>query len=166
MRYILITLIVIGCKKSNPKLEEAPFSFTGLWEYNKKGYAFEDSPILELVDGIGCNSQINFTFRDTEFEISLFDGSSCENKYYYVLSYDLSQMNDTTYVLTSDRLIRTNYQPSDDSGFRDIPIENGHVELIVRSTDEFVTYLAPPEDPVYKGRIYKSSFIQYRRNQN
>ncbi|MDG2492289.1 MAG: hypothetical protein P8M60_05970 [Flavobacteriaceae bacterium] len=44
-------------------------------------------------------------------------------------------MNDTTYVLTSDRLIRTNYQPSDDSGFRDIPIRNGHVELIVRSAD-------------------------------
>lgn len=82
MRYILITLIVIGCKKSNPKLEEAPFSFTGLWEYNKKGYEFEDSPTLELVDVIDYNSQINFTFRNTEFEISFFDGSSCENKYY------------------------------------------------------------------------------------
>ena len=44
--------------------------------------------------------------------------------------------------------------------------DQGSVELIVRSTDEFITYLNLPEESLFQGRSYTSSYIRYRRIQN
>jgi|TARA_B110000495_G_C22459415_1_gene286081 hypothetical protein len=80
-------------------------------ELYKKTYQFSDIPFTQGSNGLGCNRETKFTFRENEFEITIFEGSLCENRFFYVLPYELSQKNDSTHVLTSDQLLRTNYSP-------------------------------------------------------
>jgi hypothetical protein len=77
-----------------------------------------------------------------------------------------SQKNNSTHILTSNRLIRSNYNPSGPINTTDIPLIENSVELIIRSNDEFITDLNLPEEPVFEGRTYTSSYIRYRRIQN
>ena len=53
--------------------------------------------------------------------------------YFYVLANDLTIQNDSTQVLISNRLIRTNYNPTGHPDFSDIPLIDNEVELIIRS---------------------------------
>ncbi|MDA9358911.1 hypothetical protein N9R22_00430 [Flavobacteriaceae bacterium] len=82
------------------------------------------------------------------------------------MAYDLVRKNDSTHVLTSDRLIRTNYNPTGQPDFSDIPLIDNEVELVIRSDNEFITHLNLPDDPVFEGRTYQSSYIRYQRIQN
>ena len=94
------------------------------------------------------------------------EGALCQEKFFYVLAYDLVRKNDSTHVLTSDRLIRTNYNPTGQPDFSDIPLIDNEVELVIRSDNEFITHLNLPDDPVFEGRTYQSSYIRYQRIQN
>ena len=115
---------------------------------------------------MGCNGETKFTFRKNEFEIKIFEGSLCENRFFYVLPYELSQKNDSTHVLISDQLLRTNYSPKGQPDFSEIPLNRNQVELIIRLPNDFVTHLNIPNNPIFQDRIYISSFIQYQRIQN
>ena len=132
----------------------------------KKTHQSSDIPFTQESNGAGCNGETKFTFRKNEFEITIFEGSLCENRFFYVLPYELSQKNDSTHVLTSDQLLRTNYSPTGQPDFSDIPLNIDQVELIIRSPNEFVTHLNLPNNPIFQDRIYTSSFIQYQRIQN
>jgi len=50
--------------------------------------------------------------------------------------------------------------------FSDIPLIDNEVELVIRSDNEFITHLNLPDDPVFEGRTYQSSYIRYQRIQN
>ena len=69
-------------------------------------------------------------------------------------------------MLTSHRLIRTNYNPTGQPDFSDIPLIDNEVELIIRSQNEFITHLNLPDEPLFEGRTYESSYIRYQRIQN
>ncbi|MDB4016295.1 hypothetical protein N9483_08060 [Flavobacteriaceae bacterium] len=69
-------------------------------------------------------------------------------------------------MLTSDRLIRTNYNPTGEPDFSDIHLIDSEVELIIRSKNEFIAHLNLPDEPLFEGRIYESSNIRYQRIQN
>jgi hypothetical protein len=157
----------VSCKKEkNSPVVAMPFSFIGSWDYSQKIYRFADAPFTQLSNGSGCNGETNFTFRTDEFEITIAEGVSCEEKFFYVLAYDLVKQNDSTHVLTSDRLIRTNYNPTGEPDFSDIPLIDSEVELIIRSENEFITHLNLPDEPLFEGRTYESSYIRYQRIQN
>ena len=169
MRCLLISLFFVfsSCKNvEQPSVEEPPFSFIGKWSYSEKIYQFVDTPLNGSSKGIGCNGETYFTFRANEFEITIAEGSLCENSFYYVLNYELEQLNDSIHVLTSNRLIRSNYNPAGQPDFSDIPLKDNQVELIVRSPNEFITYLNLPEEPLFEGKEYWSSYIRYQRIEN
>ena len=169
MRLVSVCLlfVFVSCKKEkNPPAVEMPFSFIGSWDYSQKIYRFADAPLLQLSNGLGCNGETNFTFRTDEFDITIAEGISCKEKFFYVLAYDLVKQNDSTHVLTSDRLIRTNYNPTGEPDFSDIPLIDSEVELIIRSENEFITHLNLPDEPLFEGRTYESSYIRYQRIQN
>ena len=168
MRYLclLIFFLLISCKTEREISQEQPFSFIGTWDYDQKFYQFDTPPYVQTSYGKDCNGKTNFIFRPDEFEIVVFDGTSCQNQFYYVLEYELTKKNDSTHIFTSNRLIRSNYNPSGQIDITDIPLIEGSVELIVRSTDEFITYLNLPEESLFQGRSYTSSYIRYRRIQN
>ena len=169
MRCVLLCLFFafVNCKKEgNPPVEEIPFSFIGSWDYSQKIYRFAEVPFTQVSGGLGCNGETNFTFRPSEFEITIAEGALCEEKFFYVLAYDLVRKNDSTHVLTSDRLIRTNYNPTGQPDFSDIPLIDNEVELVIRSDNEFITHLNLPDDPDFEGRTYQSSYIRYQRIQN
>ena len=169
MRFVFLCLlfVFVSCKKEkNSPVLAMPFSFIGSWDYSQKIYRFADAPFTQLSNGLGCNGETNFTFRTDEFEITIAEGVSCEEKFFYVLAYDLVKQNDSTHVLTSDRLIRTNYNPTGEPDFSDIPLIDSEVELIIRSENEFITHLNLPDEPLFEGRIYESSYIRYQRIQN
>ena len=69
-------------------------------------------------------------------------------------------------MLKSNRLIRTNYNPTGQPDFSDIPLIDNEVELIIRSQNEFITHLNLPDEPLFEGRTYESSNIRYQRIQN
>ena len=69
-------------------------------------------------------------------------------------------------MLTSHRLIRTNYNPTGQPDFSDIPLIDNEVELIIRSQNEIITHLNLPDEPLIEGRTYESSYIRYQRIQN
>ena len=69
-------------------------------------------------------------------------------------------------MLKSNRLIRTNYNPTGQPDFSDIPLIDNEVELIIRSQNEFITHLNLPDEPLFEGRTYESSYIRYQRIQN
>ena len=121
-----------SCEKNNSPIEETPFSFIGTWNYTKKTYQFSEIPFTQESNGVECNGETKFTFRKNEFEITIFEGSLCENRFFYVLPYELSQKNDSTHVLTSDQLLRTNYSPKGQPDFSEIPLNRNQVELIIR----------------------------------
>ena len=168
MRYscFLIFFLLISCKTEREISQEQPFSFIGTCDYDQKFYQFDTPPYVQTSSGKDCNGKTNFIFGPDEFEIVVFDGTSCQNQFYYVLEYQLTKKNDSTHILTSDRLIRSNYNPSGQIDNTDIPLIEGSVELIVRSTDEFINYLNLAEQPVFEGRSYISSYIRYRRIRN
>ena len=99
---------------------------------------------------MGCNAETKFTFRENEFETTIFEGSLCENRFFYVLPYELSQKNDSTHVLTSDQLLRTNYSPIGQPDFSDIPLIRNQVELIICSPNELITHLNFPNNPIFQ----------------
>tara|TARA_B110000027_G_scaffold17783_1_gene18331 strand:+ start:138 stop:611 length:474 start_codon:yes stop_codon:yes gene_type:complete len=157
----------VSCKKEkNSPVVAMPFSFIGSWDYSQKIYRFADAPFTQLSNGLGCNGETNFTFRTDEFEITIAEGIACGEKFFYVLAYDLVKQNDSTHVLTSDRLIRTNYNPTGEPDFSDIPLIDSEVELIIRSENEFITHLNLPDEPLFEGRTYESSYVRYQRIQN
>ena len=169
MRLVFLCLLFVfaSCKKEkNSPVVAMPFSFIGSWDYSQKIYRFADASFTQLSNGLGCNGETNFTFRTDEFEITIAEGISCEEKFFYVLAYDLVKQNDSTHVLTSDRLIRTNYNPTGEPDFSDIPLIDSKVELIIRSENEFITHLNLPDKPLFEGRTYESSYIRYQRIQN
>jgi len=169
MRFVFLCLlfVFVSCKKEkNSPVLAMPFSFIGSWDYSQKIYRFADAPFTQLSNGLGCNGETNFTFRTDEFEITIAEGVSCEEKFFYVLAYDLVKQNDSTHVLTSDRLIRTNYNLTGEPDFSYIPLIDSEVELIIRSENEFITHLNLPDEPLFEGRIYESSYIRYQRIQN
>ena len=169
MRYVLLCLffVFVSCKKDvNPPVVEIPFSFIGSWDYSQKIYRFADTPFIQVSNGLECNGETNFTFRTDEFEITIAEGVACEEKFFYVLAYDLVKQNDSTQVLTSDRLIRTNYNPTERPNFSDIPLIDNKVELVIRSENEFITHLNLPDEPLFEGRTYESSYLRYQRIQN
>jgi len=169
MRLVFLCLlyVFVSCKKEkNSPVVAMPFSFIGSWDYSQKIYRFADAPFTQLSNGLGCNGETNFTFRTDEFEITIAEGISCGEKFFYVLAYDLVKQNDSTHVLTSDRLIRTNYNPTGEPDFSDIPLIDSEVELIIRSENEFITHLNLPDEPLFEGRTYESSYIRYQRIQN
>lgn len=143
MRCVLLCVIFLaGCGNDEPQSsEEFPFTFNGKWKYDQKMYQFEEAPLKQIGEGMRCVKEITFAFSDAEFEITIAEGVSCQNYFYYVLAYDLIQVNDSTHVLKSNRLIRSNYKPSREPDFSDIPLIDNQVKLIIRSTNEFVTYL-------------------------
>ena len=152
MRYVLLCLffVSVSCKKDvNPPVVETPFSFIGTWDYSQKIYRFADAPFIQVSNGLEFNGETNFTFRNNEFEITIAEGISCEEKFFYVLAYDLVKQNDSTHVLTSDRLIRPNYNPTGEPDFSDIPLIDSEVELIIRSENEFITHLNLPVEPLF-----------------
>jgi len=69
-------------------------------------------------------------------------------------------------VLKSNRLIRTNYNPTGQPDFSDIPLIDNEVELIIRSQNEIITHLNLPDEPLIEGRTYESSYIRYQQIQN
>ena len=69
-------------------------------------------------------------------------------------------------MLKSNRLIRTNYNPTGQPDFSDIPLIDNEVELIIRSQNEFITHLNLPDEPLFEARTYESSNIRYQRIQN
>ena len=169
MRLVFLCLLFVfmSCKKEkNSPVVAMPFSFIGSWDYSQKIYRFADAPFTQLSNGLGCNGETNFTFRTDEFEITIAEGISCEEKFFYVLAYDLVKQNDSTHMLTSDRLTRTNYNPTGEPDFSDIPLIDSKVELIIRSENEFITHLNLPDKPLFEGRTYESSYIRYQRIQN
>ena len=169
MRYVLLCLffVSVSCKKDvNPPVVETPFSFIGTWDYSQKIYRFADAPFIQVSNGLEFNGETNFTFRNNEFEITIAEGISCEEKFFYVLAYDLVKQNNSTQVLTSNWLIRTNYNPTGQPYFSDIPLIDNEVELIIRSQNEFITHLNLPDEPLFEFRTYESSYIRYQRIQN
>jgi len=165
--FLCLLFVFVSCKKEkNSPVVAMPFSFIGSWDYSQKIYRFADAPFTQLSNGLGCNGETNFTFRTDEFEITIAEGVSFEEKFFYVLAYDLVKQNDSTHVLTSDRLIRTNYNPTGEPDFSDIPLIDSEVELIIRSENEFITHLNLPDEPLFEGRTYESSYIRYQRIQN
>ena len=165
--FLCLLFVFVSCKKEkNSPVLAMPFSFIGSWDYSQKIYRFADAPFTQLSNGLGCNGETNFTFRTDEFEITIAEGVSCEEKFFYVLAYDLVKQNDSTHVLTSDRLIRTNYNPTGEPDFSDIPLIDSEVELIIRSENEFITHLNLPDEPLFEGRTYESYYIRYQRIQN
>jgi len=165
--FLCLLYVFVSCKKEkNSPVVAMPFSFIGSWDYSQKIYRFAVAPFTQLSNGLGCNGETNFTFRTDEFEITIAEGISCEEKFFYVLAYDLVKQNDSTHVLTSDRLIRTNYNPTGEPDFSDIPLIDSEVELIIRSENEFITHLNLPDEPLFEGRTYESSYIRYQRIQN
>ena len=169
MRYVLLCLffVSVSCKKDvNPPVVETPFSFIGTWDYSQKIYRFADTPFIQVSNGLEFNGETNFTFRNNEFEITIAEGISCEEKFFYVLAYDLVKQNDSTQVFTSNWLIRTNYYPTGQPDFSDIPLIDNEVELIIRSQNEFITHLNLPDEPLFEFRTYESSYIRYQRIQN
>ena len=165
--FLCLLFVFVSCKKEkNSPVVAMPFSFIGSWDYSQKIYRFADAPFTQLSNGLGCNGETNFTFRTDEFEITIAEGIAYEEKFFYVLAYDLVKQNDSTHVLTSDRLIRTNYNPTGEPDFSDIPLIDSEVELIIRSENEFITHLNLPDEPLFEGRTYESSYIRYQRIQN
>jgi len=165
--FLCLLYVFVSCKKEkNSPVVAMPFSFIGSWDYSQKIYRFADAPFTQLSNGLGCNGETNFTFRTDEFEITIAEGIACGEKFFYVLAYDLVKQNDSTHVLTSDRLIRTNYNPTGEPDFSDIPLIDSEVELIIRSENEFITHLNLPDEPLFEGRTYESSYIRYQRIQN
>jgi len=165
--FLCLLFVFVSCKKEkNYPVVAMPFSFIGSWDYSQKIYRFADAPFTQLSNGLGCNGETNFTFRTDEFEITIAEGIACGEKFFYVLAYDLVKQNDSTHVLTSDRLIRTNYNPTGEPDFSDIPLIDSEVELIIRSENEFITHLNLPDEPLFEGRTYESSYIRYQRIQN
>ena len=149
--FLCLLFVFVSCKKEkNSPVVSMPFSFIGSWDYSQKIYRFADAPFTQLSNGLGCNGETNFTFRTDEFEITIAEGISCEEKFFYVLAYDLVKQNDSTHVLTSDRLIRTNYNPTGEPDFSDIPLIDSEVELIIRSENEFITHLNLPDEPLFE----------------
>ena len=69
-------------------------------------------------------------------------------------------------MLKSNRLIRTNYNPTGQPDFSDIPLIDNEVELIIRSQNEIITHLNLPDEPLFEVRTYESSYIRYQRIQN
>lgn len=69
-------------------------------------------------------------------------------------------------MLTSDRLIGINYNPTGEPDFSYIPLIDSKVELIIRSENEFITHLNLPDEPLFEGRTYESYYIRYQRIQN
>ena len=69
-------------------------------------------------------------------------------------------------MLKSNRLIRTNYNPTGQPDFSDIPLIDNEVELIIRSQNEIITHLNLPDEPLIEGRTYESSYIRYQQIQN
>ena len=65
-------------------------------------------------------------------------------------------------MLKSNRLIRTNYNPTGQPDFSDIPLIDNEVELIIRSQNEIITHLNLPDEPLIEGRTYESSYIRYQ----
>ena len=165
--FLCLLYVFVSCKKEkNSPVVAMPFSFIGSWDYSQKIYRFADAPFTQLSNGLGCNGETNFTFRTDEFEITIAEGIACGEKFFYVLAYDLVKQNDSTHVLTSDRLIRTNYNPTGEPDFSDIPLIDSEVELIICSENEFITHLNLPDKPLFEGRTYESSYIRYQRIQN
>ena len=165
--FLCLLFVFVSCKKEkNYPVVAMPFSFIGSWDYSQKIYRFADAPFTQLSNGLGCNGETNFTFRTDEFEITIAEGIACGEKFFYVLAYDLVKQNDSTHVLTSDRLIRTNYNPTGEPDFSDIPLIDSEVELIIRSENEFITHLNLTDEPLFEGRAYESSYIRYQRIQN
>ena len=165
--FLCLLFVFVSCKKEkNSPVVAMPFSFIGSWDYSQKIYRFADAPFTQLSNGLGCNGETNFTFHIDEFEITIAEGVSCEENFFCVLAYDLVKQNDSTHVLTSDRLIRTNYNPTGEPDFSDIPLIDSEVELIIRSENEFITHLNLPDEPLFEGRTYESSYIRYQRIQN
>ena len=149
--FLCLLFVFVSCKKEkNSPVVAMPFSFIGSWDYSQKIYRFADAPFTQLSNGLGCNGETNFTFRTDEFEITIAEGIACGEKFFYVLAYDLVKQNDSTHVLTSDRLIRTNYNPTGEPDFSDIPLIDSEVELIIRSENEFITHLNLPDEPLFE----------------
>ena len=149
--FLCLLYVFVSCKKEkNSPVVAMPFSFIGSWDYSQKIYRFADAPFTQLSNGLGCNGETNFTFRTDEFEITIAEGIACGEKFFYVLAYDLVKQNDSTHVLTSDRLIRTNYNPTGEPDFSDIPLIDSEVELIIRSENEFITHLNLPDEPLFE----------------
>ena len=165
--FLCLLFVFVSCKKEKySPVVAMPFSFIGSWDYSQKIYRFADAPFTQLSNGLGCNGETNFTFRTDEFKITIAEGIACGEKFFYVLAYDLVKQNDSTHVLTSDRLIRPNYNPTGEPDFSDIPLIDSEVELIIRSENEFITHLNLPDEPLFEGRTYESSYIRYQRIQN
>ena len=61
-------------------------------------------------------------------------------------------------MLTSNRLIRTNYNPTGQPDFSDIPLIDNEVELIIRSQNEFITHLnlEPMSLPIFDISEFKT----------
>lgn len=161
MKYACIfALLLFSCSK-NPSIQEEPFTFIGTWDYVEKGYQFVDSPKQLTTPGEGCNPMIQFVFTEEEFSLKLFQNQLCTEKAEVVLSYAINQENDSVYRFSSDRLLRSNFQPTEFHNLSDLPVIGGEVELIRRSENEFVTYLPLPEVPQINGREYTAVFIRY-----
>ena len=89
-----------SCEKNNSPIEETPFSFIGTWNYTKKTYQFSDIPFTQESNGVGCNAETKFTFRENEFETTIFEGFLCENRFFksFPMNY-LKKMIVHTYLL-------------------------------------------------------------------
>ena len=48
----------------------------------KKTHQSSDIPFTQESNGAGCNGETKFTFRENEFEIIIFEGSLCENRFF------------------------------------------------------------------------------------
>ena len=100
---IYFLFLFFSCQKKELSTPETTFTFDGKWRYLQKVYQFATEPFQLVSKGEGCNGATNFIFTPNEFEIQVFDGDSCENQFYYVLSYVLQQDNDSIYRLNSNK---------------------------------------------------------------
>ncbi|MGB2404949.1 MAG: hypothetical protein ACPIA1_06355 [Flavobacteriaceae bacterium] len=163
MKYLyLLSLLFLYCSQNNMP-EEKTFSFIGTWEYTDKVYLFDQTPTQVRTEGKGCNPKLQFVFRPSEFTLQLFQDFACRQAAEVVLSYTLVQQNDSVYRFTSDRLLRSNFQQTNQHDLSDLPLFDGAVNLIRRGNDEFVTYLPLEANPTHNGRPYRSAYISYRR---
>jgi hypothetical protein len=80
--YLLIFYFFLCCNPENEMPLEQPFSFIGIWDYDQKFYRFDTPSYVQTSYGEGCNGKTDFIFRPDEFEIVVFDGTSCQNKFY------------------------------------------------------------------------------------
>jgi len=78
----LLAFFFTSYEKNNSPIEETPFSFIGTWNYTKKTYQFFDIPFTQESNGVGCIAETRFTFRENEFETTIFEGSLCENRFF------------------------------------------------------------------------------------